>query len=471
MEDLVQKKQSKLNNDLATVNVMKLLTTSLSHGHFKTSTTAWLTELAIQLSCSRATYGLFNKSQSTVVAISHSAHFDPKSNLIHQIANTMDEAIDQDSVIVFPSDENNDPHVTTEAKKLHADQGTEFICTVPIIDLENKKPIGAITLERSNGAQFDQKTINQIMLVCTIAGPIFDLKYKNERGIIHKLKNSFKIFLIKILGKEHLLFKVFSLGLIIISIASINIEGLYRVTANANLEGSIQRVVTAPIDGFIAEAHVRAGDTVTAGQLMVSLDSKELELKKSTWTSQKQQYAREYREALATGNRAQSSIFRAQLNQAKAQITLINEQLSRTKLHAPFSGWIVSGDVSQSLGIPVERGQILFEVAPLDDYRIILQVDEREIMHIKPNQKGHVVLSGTAGKKLKFTTTAITPVATIKDGKNTFRVEAHLFEKSRIVRPGMQGIGKIEIDQRPLIWIWTHRFVNWMKIQFWRWWP
>ncbi len=471
MEDFVQKEQNRLNNDLATVNVMKLLTTSLSHSHFKTSTTAWLTELALQLSCSRVTYGLFNKSQSTVVAISHSAHFDPKSNLIRQIANTMDEAIDQDNVIVFPVDVNNDLHVTIEAEKLHSNHGIKFICTVPIIDLEKKKSIGAITLERSNGQQFDPKTINQIKLVCTVTGPIFDLKYQNERGIIHKLKDAFKLFLTKILGKEYLLFKFFLFSIITISIASINIEGLYRVTANANLEGSIQRVVTAPIDGFIAEAHVRAGDAVTAGQLMVSLDNKELELKKLTWTGQQQQYAREYREALATGNRAQSSIFQAQLNQAKAQITLINEQLSRTKLHAPFSGWIVSGDMSQSLGIPVERGQILFEVAPLDNYRIILQVDERDIMHIKPNQEGHVSLSGTAGEKLKFTTTSITPVATIKDGKNTFRVEAHLLEQSRVIRPGMQGIGKIEIDQRPLIWIWTHRFVHWVQIQFWRWWP
>ena len=32
---------------------------------------------------------------------------------------------------------------------------------------------------------------------------------------------------------------------------------------------------------------------------------------------------------------------------------------------APIPGVIVSGDLSQAIGAPVERGQVLFELAPL----------------------------------------------------------------------------------------------------------
>ncbi len=463
--------QSEQSDHLDFIDVIELIATTLTYDNFKTSTTAWVTELALQFSCSRVTYGLRAKSCSKVVAVSHSASFESRSNLISQIANTMDEAIDQDSAILFPTSETDNPYVTIEAKKLFVDHGTEFVCTIPIVNLDEKKAFGAITLERSNGTPFDKKTIDRIKLISALMGPILDLKYKNSKGIIYKLKESLKIFLMNFMGKEHLLFKIFSLSLTVIVIASISIEGQYRVTANASLEGRIQRAVTSPIQGFISEVHVRTGDEVEAGALMASLDSKELELEKLTWASQKQQYAREYREALATGARSQARISKAQLDQAKAQINLVDEKLLRTKLHAPFSGWIVSGDLSQSLGIPVERGQILFEIAPLDDYRIIFQVDERDIIHIKLNQKGYVVLSGATGERFKFKITAITPVSSIQNGHNTFRVEAHLQVQSAQIRPGMQGIGKIDIDQRTLFWIWTHRFVEWVQIQIWRWWP
>jgi hypothetical protein len=35
----------------------------------------------------------------------------------------------------------------------------------------------------------------------------------------------------------------------------------------------------------------------------------------------------------------------------------------------------------------------------------------------------------------------------------------------------MEGIGKITIDRRKLIWVWTHTAVDWVRMQIWRWWP
>ena len=41
---------------------------------------------------------------------------------------------------------------------------------------------------------------------------------------------------------------------------------------------------------------------------------------------------------------------------------LIDAQLSRTRIVAPFDAIVVKGDLSQSLGAPVERGNVLFEL-------------------------------------------------------------------------------------------------------------
>jgi hypothetical protein len=50
-------------------------------------------------------------------------------------------------------------------------------------------------------------------------------------------------------------------------------------------------------------------------------------------------------------------------------------------------------------------------------------------------------------------------------------VEAELERKSDRLRPGMEGVGKVYIGQRKLIWIWTHEIVNWIRLKLWSWMP
>jgi hypothetical protein len=35
----------------------------------------------------------------------------------------------------------------------------------------------------------------------------------------------------------------------------------------------------------------------------------------------------------------------------------------------------------------------------------------------------------------------------------------------------MEGVAKIRIEERKLLWIWTHKMMNWLRLFFWTWWP
>ena len=39
------------------------------------------------------------------------------------------------------------------------------------------------------------------------------------------------------------------------------------------------------------------------------------------------------------------------------------------------------------------------------------------------------------------------------------------------LRPGMDGIGKIAVDRRKLIAIWSRDLIDWLRLKVWRWWP
>jgi ribosomal protein S5 len=68
-----------------------------------------------------------------------------------------------------------------------------------------------------------------------------------------------------------------------------------------------------------------------------------------------------------------------------------------------------------------------------------------------------------------FAVKQITPVSSVEDGRNFFRVEAQLDNPSVRMRPGMEGVGKIAAGDRKLIWIWTHSLVDWLRLWSWKW--
>jgi RND family efflux transporter MFP subunit len=248
-------------------------------------------------------------------------------------------------------------------------------------------------------------------------------------------------------------------------------KGDFRVTADMVLEARVLRAAVAPFDGYIGEAPVRAGDVVREGDLLATLDDRELSLERVRWSSQLQQLLNQYRQALAERDAAQVAILTAQVDQARAQLGLVEDQLAKTRIEAPFDGVVVTGDLSQELGAPVQRGEVLFEVAPLDEYRVVLEVDERDIEELEPGQTGTLAFTAFPHESFPFTVEKITPVSTPSEGRNTFRVEAELAETPPRLRPGMEGVGKVEVDRRRLLWIWTHEAVDWVRLKLWNWLP
>jgi multidrug efflux pump subunit AcrA (membrane-fusion protein) len=275
----------------------------------------------------------------------------------------------------------------------------------------------------------------------------------------------------RLLGPGYLIRKVAFMALVGLVLFFTFFKTDYRVTAASTIEGQIKRVIAAPFDGFVKEAPIRAGDVVNQGQVICLLDDRDLMLERFKWYTEREQLTKQYHEAMAKHERSQIQITRAKIDQADAQLDLLDEQLSRTRLTAPFNALVMSGDLSQSLGSPVEKGQVLFEVAPLDQYRVIIEVDERDIAGVQVGQTSEMIFSSIPGETFPFVVEKITPVTTAKDGRNFYRVEGRLEKVTEQLRPGMEGVGKITVDRRRLIWIWTHKAVDWVRLKAWQWMP
>lgn len=449
---------------------LDLVSTLLEQAGLKESATAFATELAARFGCDRVSLGLLEGHHVKVLAVSHSPRFEQRANLLRAVERAMEESIDQAETVLYPPQGTGLPVVSRAHEALVRESEAGGAATFPLS--HGGRVIGALTLERASGYQFDAPSLVVCEAVASVAGPVVELKRSRETKLPAHAGRSAREFWERLVGAGHSGLKLATAAGIAIALFFSFATGDYRVSANAAIEGSVQRAVTAPINGYVKEARLRAGDPVRQGQIVCRLEDRDLLLERVKLESQRDQYIRQYREAIAKRERAQALIFESQISQSEAQLQLVEEQLGRVEMVAPIDGVIVSGDLSQKLGSPVERGQVLFEIAPLDSYRVVLQVDERDIADIHPGQHGELTVSSIPGERFIFTVARIMPVNTAKEGRNFFRVEGALSDRpgSRL-RPRMEGVGKILVDERKLVWIWTHGFTDWLRLWIWNWLP
>jgi hypothetical protein len=447
---------------------LDLLGNALEHERFEAAAMATVTALAMRCQCARVSLGMLEGRTVTVKVISHSAQFGRQMNLVSQLGAAMEEAIDQRCMIIFPAP--SDQVIGTSAHaELSKVQRDGHVLTVPMLVAD--RFVGAMTFERTPDLAFEQETVELVELVAAVVGPVLEEKRQNDRWIGIKVVEAAKHQVERLVGPGYLGRKLALMAAAAAVLFLLVAKDTYRVDADARIEGLVRRAVVAPYDGFIAASAVRAGDGVHAGDLLAALEDRDLVLERLRWVTERQQHVFEYDKALAARQPAQINVIRSQIDQAAAQINLIDEQLARVKLTSPIDGLVVSGDLSQLIGASVQRGQVLFEIAPLEGYRVILDVDERQVGAVEPGQPGALLTTALPNQPWPFVIDKITPIAEVKSGRNVFRVEGRLTQSSERLRPGMEGIGKIEIGRRSLAWIWTHPLTDWLRIWAWQWLP
>jgi hypothetical protein len=455
-----------LTNLKSAVDMMALV---LGEKAFSAACMVFVTQLAVFLKCDRVSLAFMGKTHSRIQAISHSSQVGERMNLIRSIEMAMDEAIIRRKEISYPLHDNNEVIIIRNHEQLARQYGAGFIFTMPFHG--EGKYLGALTMERPSGQGFSEEEINVSRSIASLVFPVLETKRQKDRNPVLQLMDSARTESLKLLGSGYPGRKMLAfLFILLILFFSVKM-GDYKVSAVTTIEGKVKRVIVAPFEGYLKESPVRAGDTVDEGALMCAMDDRDLRLERLNLISKQTQYQRQYQEAFAGHSRADAEIIKSQLDQSVAQLDLVESKIERTKITAPFRGIILSGDLSQRLGGSTEKGEVLFEIAPLDSYRITLEVDERYISDIKIGQKGHMILSSLPRENFDFIVERITPISIPKSGMNYFKVEAGSTNISESLRPGMSGIGKIFVERRKLIDVWTRDLRNWLSMRIWAWWP
>lgn len=441
--------------------VLRAQAAVLSHIGLENSATALAVELAQALRCARVSVGILQGRLVTIAGTSRGGEVNPRFDAAVAVGAAMHEAIDQCAPVCFPVLAGDTYPKITMAHQSLARLTGDSICSVPARGAV--LVVGAITLERTSGS-FTAAEISLCEDIASFSGPVLELKQQLQLSWWRRAAGALQARA-KAFGKPGfaLTFGALVVALTVIAVLPFN----YRVSAPARLEGSVQRVIVAATDGFLQQANVRAGDSVREGQVLAELATQDLQLESRRRESELSQHENAYRAAQARNDRAQMVISQSRAGEAQAMLTLAEGQIERARIQSPFDGIVIKGDLTQTLGAPVQRGEVLLTIAPNNSFRLIIEVDESDIAAIVPGQKGELALAAVPERALMFTTRRVVPFAASSDSRNYFEVEAAMEPQGASLRPGLSGVARIDAGQRTLWWMATHRLFNWLRLMFW----
>lgn len=397
------------------------------------------------LGCSRVVYA----NGARLAAISGVSKLDAKSPTHQPTETAVREAVLEAERIDFPENKSALAH-----ELLATAAGAVRITTLPF----GKR---ACLFQWSE--EPDHRTPALLEAALPFVQPLFDLLERAK-------PNAAAFFVRRVWGKATANKRKAIVGGLVALVALLVWPIHYSIKCDCRLVPKTKRVIAAPFDGLLGRTKVQPGDRVNEGDPLVALDSRELKLKEAELIASRDQALKKRDRAMSNPDGVDFSAAQVAAFEAAGvaeELSLVQQKLAVLDIRAPISGVVVAGDLRRAEGQPVRQGQVLFEVAPLDEMLVEIDVPDREFSRVKTAMPVTFRMEAYSGWSGESHIARLYPQSEQRDGKNVFVAEAAVAEASLELRPGMRGRAAIEGDRKPIAWILGHRFAEWVKTMLW----
>ncbi len=445
-------------------DILDLLLLLNAEGHHLAAAMTLVNETVTRYRCSRVSLGWSEEGYIRLQAISHMERFERKMEIVNTLEAAMEEAFDQDEEILLPKNASGGS-VVRDHEDYARRQQVPYLLSLPL--RLSDRPVGVLTCERQD-LPFSEDDVRSLRILCDQVACRLEEFRLRDRGLGARIKDVVRDKVSGLLGVEHTLIKFAGLLVFIVLLAAAVVRLPYRVEAPFILRSEDVRQVSVPFEGYIDNVHVRIGQQVAEQDLLLTLDARELLLEESAAVANQVRYLREVEKARASGSLVDMKIAQAQADQAGAQLELMRQRLAQAELRAPIAGFVVEGDLEQLRGAPVDKGDILFKVARGESLFVEIKVAEQDVHELAVGQPGEIAFVSRPHLKFSFTVDQVDPVAVTEESGNVFLARGKGLQTAETWwRPGMSGIAKVDVGRRSLLWIATHRTIDFFQMLMW----
>lgn len=234
-----------------------------------------------------------------------------------------------------------------------------------------------------------------------------------------------------------------------------------NVLAPGELVAANPDVISSPLDGVVGEVHVKPNQEIKTGDLLFTLDdmviNSRLDVARQTLATAEASYRQAAQMAVFDHRaKAQLGTLMGKINEQRAQVRYLRDQLQRTQVVASRDGIALFDDPTEWIGKPVSIGQPVMRIAALEDKEIEAWLAVADGLPIPAGAPATFYLSASPLDPVSGQVRYMAYEAVQRpDGAYAYRVRAVLTEPTNY-RVGLKGTVKIE-GERASVAYWVMR--------------
>lgn len=241
---------------------------------------------------------------------------------------------------------------------------------------------------------------------------------------------------------------IFSIGLIPLP---------YKVGTDCEVQPLEKRYIAAPFAGQLEECLVEPGDRVVADQVLARLDDREIRMELAEVEADLHRAMKTRDGHVASHESGEARLAELEAERLSARRDLLHHRSEHLELRSPLAGFVIAGELKRAQGMPLEIGQSLFEVAPLNELIAEIAIPEDDIRYVEPGMSVKVKINSLPFESWKGVIERVHPAAEILDDNNVFVANVRINDDQGRLKPGMRGHAKVSTAWRPIAWNLLHK--------------
>jgi hypothetical protein len=422
-----------------------------------------------RLSADQVMLGLVKRNKVKIISVSGQDEVEMRSPDITIVHGAMEECLDMDETLVCqPEARDADEKASTGHrlhKQWHEASGRAAVVSIPLHVEEECKAI--LSIRRDAVHSFGREELQKIQELAEPYTAAISLIDRANRNILTHAVDSGRKAAHDILRPDRWLKRAMLTALVLFLGWFVFGSMTYNVSVSAKIIPAQVRHMAAPDNVTLASAQIKQGDRVSKDDVLCVFDKRDIVLERNQLISQLQMAQLEKQNAEARRSDFDARLAEANITLHQAQLKILERKLNQYTIRAPFDGLVVQGDLTERIGESLPIGEPLFEVAPDNGWKLELEIPETMAADVTGGLSGYFATRAKPDITHDLSVLEVAPQAQISKTRNVYVAKADVKMDEPWIKSGMEGVAKIEVDRRPVWWIVSHRFVNFVRLNIW----
>ena len=242
-----------------------------------------------------------------------------------------------------------------------------------------------------------------------------------------------------------------------------------RVDGKAVVAPGHRANVQPEVEGVVRRVYVREGDAVKRGIILADLEDWEYS---SAYAAAQARYGTamaEMNRSLAANDGAAAGQQRVEAEFWAAEVQRARQRLDHTHLRTPIDGILATPHVENFVGRHLNPGDSFAEVVDSSRATVDVAIDERDAGLLEAGTSASIKLDSFPTTTFRGQVVVVSPKGDSTEDGRMFYARVDLPNPQGVIRPGMEGRGKVWVGWRQTGYVFFRRPAMWVWSKLWSW--